>query len=113
MLARWWNSVWVNPGHTAVTCTPVPASSTARLSLNTVTQALDAEYVPPVIQLATLLTLRTAPLARATIPGRAAWVSRITAVTRTSSMRCSASRSPDENRWGTPNPALLTRISIG
>ncbi len=41
--ARWWNSVCVKPGHTAVTCTPVPANSMLRLSLNTVTHAFAAE----------------------------------------------------------------------
>ena len=33
MLARWWNSVRTQPGHRAVTVTPVPCSSFARLSV--------------------------------------------------------------------------------
>ena len=43
MRARWWNSVRVNPGQSAVTVTPVPASSLARASENTVTNAFSAE----------------------------------------------------------------------
>lgn len=50
--------MWVNPGQTAIGRTPVPDNSTARLSVNTVVHALAAEYVPPVIQLATLLMLK-------------------------------------------------------
>jgi hypothetical protein len=40
--ARWWNSVWVNPGSSAVAVTPVPASSVARPSVKTVTNDFTA-----------------------------------------------------------------------
>ena len=40
--ARSWNSVWTNPGSSAVAVTPVPCSSMARDSVNTVTQLLEA-----------------------------------------------------------------------
>ena len=43
MSARSWNSVWVNPGQTAVAVTPVPESSAPRPSVKTVTQDLAAE----------------------------------------------------------------------
>ena len=39
----------VKPGHRAVAVTPVPASSLASPSVNTVTQDLAAEYVPEAI----------------------------------------------------------------
>ena len=51
----------VNPGHSAITLTPVPANSVARLSENTVTQALAAEYEPMATKLATDDTLMIAP----------------------------------------------------
>ena len=41
--ARLWNSVCTKPGHTACTPTPVPASPSARPSVNAITHALDAE----------------------------------------------------------------------
>ena len=40
--ARSWNSVWTKPGSRAVAVTPVPLSSMARDSVNTVTQLLEA-----------------------------------------------------------------------
>ena len=46
MPARAWNSVRVKPGHSTVAVTPVPASSPASPSVNTVTKAFSAEYVP-------------------------------------------------------------------
>ena len=69
----------------------VPSSSRASDSLNTVHHDFAAEYVPPAIHAATLLTLMMVPPRRATMPGTAACVSRITAVTSTSSSRCSSS----------------------
>ena len=53
------------------------------------------------------------PDPRATIGPSAAWVSRITAVTSTSSMACSASTSLSRKRCLSPKPALLTRSSTG
>ena len=41
--ARSWNSVCVNPGHSAVAVTPLPLSSLARPSVKTVTNDLAAE----------------------------------------------------------------------
>ena len=38
-----WNSVRVKPGQSAVTVTPVPASSLASASVKTVTKAFSAE----------------------------------------------------------------------
>ena len=40
--ARSWNSVCTKPGSSAVAVTPVPLSSIASDSVNTVTQLLDA-----------------------------------------------------------------------
>src|SRR4029078_12823982 len=44
VLLTLWNSVRVSPGHNAVTCTPVPRTSSWRLSDNEVTYALVAAY---------------------------------------------------------------------
>ena len=57
---------------------------------------------------ATLETLMMPPWPRSAIAPRAAWVSRITAMTRTSSMACSCSTSLSRNRRFRPKPALLT-----
>ena len=43
MSARSWNSVWVNPGQSAVAETPDPDSSWASASVKTVTQVFAAE----------------------------------------------------------------------
>ncbi len=40
--ARSWNSVWVNPGHSTVTDTPVPLNSSCSASVNDVTNAFVA-----------------------------------------------------------------------
>ena len=45
-LPRSWNSVWMYPGQSAVTCTPVLRSSTASDSEYVITPALIAEYDP-------------------------------------------------------------------
>ena len=48
------------------------------------------------------------PLPRAVIARRAAWDSRITATTSTSSIACSWSTSLSRKRFLSPKPALLT-----
>src|SRR5690606_16102420 len=59
--ARSWNSVRVYPGARSMTWTPVPATWAASPSVNAVTHALAALYVPRGTQPATEPTLITAP----------------------------------------------------
>ena len=55
----------------------------------------------------------TPPCPRSTIAPAAAWLSRITAVTSTSSIACSCSTSLSRNGFFSPKPALLTSRSTG
>ena len=113
MPARCWNSVFVKPGHRAVTVTPEPASSPASPSLNVVTQALAAEYEPEAMKPATDETLTMRPRPRSRIATPAAW-------DRTSTARVSTSNAPPRPRrrcagscGAARSPALLTRTSTG
>ena len=113
MPARAWNSVCVKPGQSAVAVTPVPASSLASPSVNTVTKAFSAEYVPLAMKPATDETLRMAPCPRARMARPAAWLVSMTARTMTSRPASSAARSLSRKDPLSPNPALLTSRSIG
>ena len=83
----------VKPGQSAVTVTPVPASSLASDSEKTVTKAFSAEYVPLATKDATDETLTIVPLPRSRIARPAAWQVSITARTMTSKRASSAARS--------------------
>src|SRR5690606_8418732 len=78
------SSVRVKPGQSAVTWTPLAATSECRLSENAATYALVAPYVAlpgdganPAID----ATFSTPPRPRSIMPGSAAWVSRTSAFT--------------------------------
>ncbi|CAB4689935.1 unannotated protein [freshwater metagenome] len=84
-----------------------------KYSEKTVKYDFAALYVPPVIQLATLLTFTTTPLSLLSIWGSTEWVRRIGAVTKTSSNSCSFLISLSVKLCLIPKPALLISTSIG
>jgi hypothetical protein len=93
---RW---VRVKPGNRAVAVTPVPASSLARPSVNTVTKDLTAEYVPEVIWPATDETLTMAPCPRSRMARAAACDSTSTARPSTSKTASSSVMSLSRKRF--------------
>lgn len=111
--ARSWNSVRTNPGHSAISRTPLPARSRAAPWVNCTTHALLAPYVPRGTKAATEATLTTPPRRRSRMPVTAAEVSRSTASQCTFSIASSSAMGTSRNSPLLPKPALLTSRSTG